>query len=80
VRNLLGNHYITDHHEPLSHSRLRGLDKISFSSKLIITPIQTGNKLMNCWQKMDVQTDRINSRWGFLVYLIVMALGAYLIH
>jgi hypothetical protein len=35
---------------------------------------------MNRWQKMDVQTDCVNSRWGFLAYLIIMAAGAMLIH
>lgn len=34
---------------------------------------------MNRWQKMDMATDRVNSRWGFLIYLIIMAAGAYLI-
>jgi hypothetical protein len=34
---------------------------------------------MNRWQKMDVKTDTvINSKYGFVVYVIVMLGAAYL--
>jgi hypothetical protein len=35
---------------------------------------------MNRWQKMDVQTDRVNSPLGFVVFVLVMLLGAWMIH